>query len=68
MANGDRRPSGHLILISPERVFYAGLLGRPRQRISGGFNIYVPVQGSVTVDDGHRIITSSAVNIPFLQT
>ena len=31
--------SGHLMLITPERVFYAGLLGRPRQRCSGGFNI-----------------------------
>jgi hypothetical protein len=27
--------SGHLMLITPERVFYAGLLGRPRQRASG---------------------------------
>ena len=33
------RKSGHLMLITPERVFYAGLLGRPRQRCSGGFNI-----------------------------
>ncbi|MFN5683731.1 MAG: AraC family transcriptional regulator, partial [Bradyrhizobium sp.] len=30
-----RRDSGHLMLITPERVFYAGLLGRPRQRCSG---------------------------------
>src|SRR6185437_14408067 len=32
--------SGHLMLITPERVFYAGLLGRPRQRCSGAFHIY----------------------------
>ena len=64
MANGDRRASGHLMLISPERVFYAGLLGRPRQRISGGLNIYIPVQGSVSVDDGRRIVTGSAVVVP----
>ena len=24
--------SGHLMMITPERVFYAGLLGRTRQR------------------------------------
>lgn len=26
------RESDHLMLITPERVFYAGLLGRPRKR------------------------------------
>ena len=30
------RESGHLMLITPERVFYAGLLGRPRQRLFSG--------------------------------
>ncbi|WOH51264.1 helix-turn-helix domain-containing protein [Bradyrhizobium sp. sBnM-33] len=46
--------SGHLMLITPERVFYAGLLGRPRQRCSGGFNIYVAIEGSLwlTTADG----------------
>ena len=29
------RESGHLMLITPERVFYAGLLGRPRERCQG---------------------------------
>jgi hypothetical protein len=33
------RKSGHLMLITPERVFYAGLLGRPRERCSGAFNM-----------------------------
>ena len=36
--------SGHLMLISPERVLYAGLLGRPGKRTSGGFNIYAAMQ------------------------
>src|SRR5260221_3104404 len=36
--------SGHLMLISPERVFYAGLLGRPRKRTSGGYHIYFAVR------------------------
>jgi AraC-like DNA-binding protein len=41
--------SGHLMLISPERVFYAGLLGRPRRRTSGGFGVYVAMQGRLRV-------------------
>ena len=40
-----RRDSGHLMLITPERVFYAGLLGRPRQRCSGAFHVYVALNG-----------------------
>jgi len=38
------RESGHLMLITPERVFYAGLLGRPRQRCSGAFHVYVAIE------------------------
>ncbi len=38
------RASSHLMLITPERVFYAGLLGRPRARCSGAFHIYVAIQ------------------------
>jgi AraC-like DNA-binding protein len=46
--------SGHLMLITPERVFYAGLLGRPRERCQGAFNIYVAVKGGLwlTTSDG----------------
>jgi AraC-like DNA-binding protein len=39
--------SGHLMLITPERVFYAGLLGRPRQRCSGAFHVYVAIRGGL---------------------
>jgi AraC-like DNA-binding protein len=39
--------SGHLMLITPERVFYAGLLGRPRERCPGAFHIYVAIKGSL---------------------
>jgi AraC-like DNA-binding protein len=48
--------SGHLMLITPERVFYAGLLGRPRERCSGGFNIYVAIEGGLwlTTSDGRN--------------
>ena len=48
--------SGHLMLITPERVFYAGLLGRPRERCSGAFNIYVAIEGGLwlTTADGRE--------------
>jgi AraC-like DNA-binding protein len=50
------RKSGHLMLITPERVFYAGLLGRPRERCSGAFNIYVSFEGGLwlTTADGRN--------------
>jgi AraC-like DNA-binding protein len=41
------RESGHLMLITPERVFYAGLLGRPRERCPGALHIYVSIQGGL---------------------
>ena len=40
------------MLISPERVFYAGLLGRPRQRTSGGYNIYAAMRGQIRITQG----------------
>jgi AraC-like DNA-binding protein len=45
----ERRQSGHLMLISPQRVFYAGLLGRPRGRTSGAFLIYRSLEGCLKV-------------------
>jgi hypothetical protein len=52
MNDRDRRESGRLMLISPERVFYAGLLGRPRQRASGGTNIYCAMRGQLRITLG----------------
>src|SRR5438552_2033989 len=46
MSNKSRE-SGHLMLITTERVFYAGLLGRPRQRCSGAFHVYVAMRGGL---------------------
>ena len=48
--------SGHLMLITPERVFYAGLLGRPRERCPGAFHVYVAIEGSLwlTAAAGHE--------------
>jgi AraC-like DNA-binding protein len=43
------RDSGHLMLITPERVFYAGLLGRPRRRCSGAFHVYVALKGGLSL-------------------
>src|SRR3569833_4147166 len=59
------RESDHLMLITPERVFYAGLLGRPRKRTPGCCHVYVAVKGSLhlTIDD---VLTSAElfVNLP----
>jgi len=48
--------SGHLMLITPERVFYAGLLGRPRERCPGAFHVYVAQRGGLwlTTADGRE--------------
>ena len=51
------RESGHLMLITPERVFYAGLVGRPRERCQGAFNVYVALKGGLwltTSNGGER--------------
>ena len=47
MKDSARRDSGHLMLITPDRVFYAGLLGRPRQRCPGAFHVYASIEGSL---------------------
>ena len=44
--------SGHLMLITPERVFYAGLLGRPRERCPGAFHVYVAIKGGLQLTAG----------------
>jgi AraC-like DNA-binding protein len=53
------------MLISPERVFYAGLLGRPRRRQSGGFSIYTSLAGDLRVAiDGHETRSGAIVIVP----
>ncbi len=47
MNDSARRESGHLMLITPERVFYAGLLGRPRQRCPGAYHVYVSIEAGL---------------------
>src|SRR5579872_3856168 len=60
------RESGHLMLITPERVFYAGLLGRPRQRCSGAFHLYVAIKGGLrlSVDGAYEAHAELAVVLP----
>ena len=65
MNDRDRHQSGRLMLISPERVFYAGLLGRPRQRSSGGFNIYAAMRGNVSITGACDAIGEVALVRPY---
>jgi AraC-like DNA-binding protein len=58
------RESGRLMLISPERVFYAGLLGRPRRRTSGGYNIYAAMEGSLKITEGKLEAIGEAAMVP----
>src|SRR5438309_8529698 len=64
MNDRDRRESGRLMLISPERVFYAGLLGRPRKRTSGGYNIYAAMCGQLTITEGKSEVVGEVAVIP----
>lgn len=64
MDNGARPASAHLMLISPERVFYAGLLGKPRQRTSGGLDIYVALHGELSVAQGGTVTHGEIVVVP----
>jgi AraC-like DNA-binding protein len=64
MNDRDRRESGRLMLISPERVFYAGLLGRPRQRCSGGYNIYAAMRGQLGITAGKSEVTGEMAVVP----
>jgi AraC-like DNA-binding protein len=66
----DKAPtSGHLMLITPERVFYAGLLGRPRERCPGAFHIYVALKGGLWLStaDGRDSHGEIAVTMPNLR-
>ena len=60
------RESGHLMLITPERVFYAGLLGRPRERCPGAFHVYVSIEAGLwlTIGDGRESYGELAVVPP----
>jgi AraC-like DNA-binding protein len=67
----DHRPSesGHLMLITPERVFYAGLLGRPRERCPGALHVYVAIKGGLWLStaDGEAGYGELFVTMPNLR-
>jgi AraC-like DNA-binding protein len=58
------RESGRLMLISPERVFYAGLLGRPKKRSSGGYNIYTAMRGELKITQAQSELTGEVAIVP----
>jgi AraC-like DNA-binding protein len=60
--------SRHLMLITPERVFYAGLLGRPRRRCSGAFHVYVAIKGGLRLapEGGRESFGELVVAAPYL--
>ncbi len=64
MKDRDRRESGRLMLISPERVFYAGLLGRPRKRTSGGYNIYAAMRGALKITEAKSELVGEVAIVP----
>ena len=68
MNDSDRRESGRLMLISPERVFYAGLLGKPRQRTSGGYNIYAAMCGALRITEGKSEVTGEVALVSSYST
>ena len=61
--------SGHLMLITPERVFYAGLLGRPRERCPGSLHIYVAIKDGLWLStaDGREAYGELVATAPNLR-
>lgn len=67
MNDRDRLESGRLMLISPERVFYAGLLGKPRKRSGGGYFIYAAMCGQLKIAEGKlAVVGEVAVVQPYV--
>ncbi|MGO9004612.1 MAG: helix-turn-helix domain-containing protein [Beijerinckiaceae bacterium] len=46
---GERQYRDRFMLIGPERVFYAGLLGKPQERLSGALTIYTAMEGKLAI-------------------
>ncbi|WP_322516642.1 AraC family transcriptional regulator [Rhodopseudomonas palustris] len=65
MSDHECPDAGRLMLISPERVFYAGLLGRPRRRSIGGFSVYVALQGQLRLTiEGQALQAGAMAFVP----
>jgi AraC-like DNA-binding protein len=63
-----RRASDRLMWITPDRVFYVGLLGAPSVRTIGALIAYVAVEGAirVSIDGGEWQTTQLAVVPPYV--
>jgi AraC-like DNA-binding protein len=63
----ERQRRNRFMLLGPDRVFYAGLLGKPQARVSGALTIYTAIEGSLTIsiDGGPSRTTEIAVAPPF---
>lgn len=60
--------SGRLMWITPDRVFYVGLLGAPSVRTMGSIIVYVAVKGAIRIriDGGDWETTEMAVVQPYV--
>ncbi|MEN3347265.1 MAG: hypothetical protein V7632_900 [Bradyrhizobium sp.] len=69
IVDAQSQDSGHRMLITPERVFYAGLLGRPRERCPGAFHVYVAIRDGLhlSTSDGQQVHGELAVTMPNLR-
>jgi AraC-like DNA-binding protein len=63
----ERQARDRFMLVGPERVFYAGLLGKPQQRLSGALTIYTAVEGKfdISIEGEPSRNTEIAVVPPF---
>jgi AraC-like DNA-binding protein len=62
------RPRDRLMWITPDRLFYVGLLGAPSVRTMGALSVYVAVEGSIGIrlDGGEWQVTRMAVVPPYV--
>lgn len=65
---GASRPHDRLMWITPDRLFYVGLLGAPSLRTMGALSVYVAVEGSIGIRlaGGEWQVTRMAVVPPYV--
>lgn len=63
----ERQHRDRFMLLGPERVFYAGLLGRPQERVSGALTLYTALEGNlnISIEGGPPRNAEIAVVAPF---
>ncbi|WP_439572001.1 helix-turn-helix domain-containing protein [Phreatobacter sp.] len=62
---GTRPCAERFMLVGPERVFYAGLLGRPRKRTLGSFILFCSMEGRLELSvTGEPAVTLEAAVLP----